>query len=96
MKTIRLAVVAVMLLAITIMPALTVTSQAPAPRAATLDMNLLKAKNKRLQTIVYITETGSKYHRGGCRSLRKSKIRITLKEAKNQGYTPCKICRPPQ
>ena len=48
------------------------------------------------QTIVYITRTGSKYHRGSCGSLSKSKIPITLKEAKELGYGPCGRCHPPQ
>ena len=44
--------------------------------------------------IVYITRTGSKYHRDGCRYLRKSKIAISLKEAKKH-YGPCSVCEPP-
>ncbi len=44
------------------------------------------------QEIVYITETGDKYHRGGCRTLRKSKIPVYLDDAKNQGYEACGIC----
>lgn len=47
-------------------------------------------------TIVYITKTGAKYHRDGCSSLKKSKIAITLQEAVNRGYEPCKICNPPR
>ncbi|MBS3908529.1 MAG: S-layer homology domain-containing protein [Actinobacteria bacterium] len=47
-------------------------------------------------TIVYITATGTKYHRDGCRYLVKSKIAITLGEAKSQGYGPCSVCDPPQ
>jgi len=47
-------------------------------------------------TIVYITRTGSKYHQSWCSYLRKSKIAITLEEAKAEGYTPCKRCKPPQ
>ena len=43
---------------------------------------------------VYITRTGSKYHRSGCRYLSRSKISISLNSAKLQGYTPCKICAP--
>lgn len=43
---------------------------------------------------VYITETGSKYHRSGCRYLSKSKIAITLSSAKAQGYSPCSVCNP--
>ncbi len=46
--------------------------------------------------IVYITKTGSKYHREGCSSLRSSSIPISLSEAKQKGYEPCKICKPPQ
>lgn len=45
-------------------------------------------------TIVYTTETGSKYHRKDCRYLRKSAIPIKRSEAKKNGYTPCSICKP--
>jgi len=48
------------------------------------------------QTIVYITQTGSKYHQAGCRFLGKSRILIPLSEAKQKGYTPCGVCHPPQ
>jgi len=43
-------------------------------------------------TSVYITETGSKYHRGTCRYLWNSKIKISLSSAKAQGYTACSVC----
>ena len=43
---------------------------------------------------VYITEHGDKYHLAGCRYLRKSQIPISRSDARAQGYTPCKICRP--
>lgn len=46
-------------------------------------------------TTVYITKTGEKYHAEGCRHLAKSKIPISLIDAKNSGYEPCKTCRPP-
>lgn len=46
--------------------------------------------------IVYITKTGKKYHRSTCRYLSKSKIAITLENAKKSGYTPCSICNPPR
>ncbi len=45
---------------------------------------------------VYVTNTGAKYHVGSCSSLRKSKIPISLQEAKERGYGSCKRCRPPQ
>ena len=44
---------------------------------------------------VYITETGSKYHRDGCQYLSSSKIAITLSEACAKGFTPCSVCDPP-
>lgn len=47
-------------------------------------------------TYVYITNTGKKYHRSGCRYLKKSKIKKTLKWAKSHGYTACKVCKPPR
>ena len=46
--------------------------------------------------IVYVTNTGTKYHRSTCSSLRKSKIQTTVSEAKALGYTPCSNCHPPQ
>ena len=45
---------------------------------------------------VYITDTGECYHRGDCRYLSHSKVPITLKDAKTQGYRPCSVCDPPQ
>jgi S1-C subfamily serine protease len=44
---------------------------------------------------VYVTRTGSKYHRAGCRHLSKSKIPMTLEEAK-QHCAPCSVCKPPR
>lgn len=44
---------------------------------------------------VYVTKTGGKYHRDGCQYLRKSKIPMSLSEAKAQGLEPCSKCHPP-
>jgi len=44
---------------------------------------------------VYVTRTGKKYHRDGCRYLATSKIPMSLKDAKAK-YTACKVCRPPE
>lgn len=44
---------------------------------------------------VYITRTGSKYHRSSCQYLRRSRIPVSLKEAKHS-YDPCSVCRPPR
>ncbi len=62
-----------------------VSAQQAAPQQAT---------DTKAQT-VYITRTGKKYHRDGCRYLR-SRIPISLKDAKAKGYTVCSVCRPPQ
>lgn len=43
---------------------------------------------------VYITNTGSKYHRSSCPYLRQSKIAIDKTKAIKQGYTPCSRCNP--
>lgn len=40
----------------------------------------------------YITKTGSKYHRGGCRYLSKSAYEITPEAAVARGYGPCSVC----
>jgi|APSaa5957512622_1039677.scaffolds.fasta_scaffold60178_2 hypothetical protein len=47
------------------------------------------------EMVVYITRTGEKYHRLGCHHLSRSKIPISLKDAKKNRYTPCKVCCPP-
>jgi len=44
--------------------------------------------------IVYITKTGKKYHRAGCRYLSKSSIPIPRAEAEAKGLAPCKVCKP--
>lgn len=41
---------------------------------------------------VYITETGEKYHRAGCRHLKDSQIAIDVNTAISRGYTACKTC----
>lgn len=43
-------------------------------------------------TLVYITNTGEKYHKENCFHLRKSKISIDINKARERGYTSCKNC----
>lgn len=43
---------------------------------------------------VYVTASGKKYHRAGCRSLRTSSVAIELRDAM-MSYGPCRICQPP-
>lgn len=47
------------------------------------------------EELVFITETGSKYHRDGCKYLGESKKSITLSEAVALGYEPGKVCDAP-
>lgn len=47
------------------------------------------------EATVYITRTGSKYHRAGCRYLSRSQIPISLSDARRY-YSPCLVCNPPK
>lgn len=52
-----------------------------------------KSEDKK-EEVVYITKSGKKYHRAGCKYLKSSQIKINKKEAIKKGYTPCSICNP--
>ena len=43
---------------------------------------------------VYITDTGDKYHRDGCRYLDDSRIPMTRRDAAELGNEACEVCRP--
>jgi hypothetical protein len=49
-----------------------------------------------LNPVVFVTRTGTHYHRGGCMYLRLSCSPLRLAEAVAAGYTPCSRCKPPQ
>lgn len=51
--------------------------------------NVVKNDNS---VTVYITESGSKYHKSWCSYLNNSKIPISLNKAKQRGYTACSRC----
>ena len=46
-------------------------------------------------TIVYITDTGTKYHNAGCRYLNESCYSVSLSTAISRGLTPCSVCHAP-
>ena len=46
------------------------------------------------EQVVYVTQTGVKYHNVTCRYLAKSKIESTRVKAIKNGYSACKICKP--
>jgi endonuclease YncB( thermonuclease family) len=73
------------------------TPPAPAPTPATrrsADGPTAGATETNEET-VYVTRTGSKYHRAGCQYLRHSQIPISLNDARRR-YEPCSVCKPPQ
>ena len=45
--------------------------------------------------IVYVTKNGEKYHTDGCSYLTGSEEEITVRQALEDGYTPCSRCDPP-
>jgi len=49
-----------------------------------------------LSDTVYVTHTGKCYHQGFCSSLSRSKIPMSLAEAKDKGFRPCSRCHPPE
>ena len=59
------------------------------------DKNAPQVESKEGDETVYVTRTGTKYHRAGCRYLSKSSIPISLKEAESR-YSPCSVCNPPR
>jgi methylphosphotriester-DNA--protein-cysteine methyltransferase len=65
----------------------------PAPTPSTKSITAQSSDSG--DVTVYVTRTGKKYHRAGCRELAKSSIPMSLKEAVAKGYTPCSICKPP-
>jgi methylphosphotriester-DNA--protein-cysteine methyltransferase len=44
--------------------------------------------------MVCVTKSGKKYHTESCSYLKDSSYRIEIRKAKQQGYTPCSVCKP--
>lgn len=44
------------------------------------------------EDIVYVTKSGSKYHKENCSFLKSSKIMISLEQAVKEGKKPCSKC----
>jgi endonuclease YncB( thermonuclease family) len=51
-------------------------------------------KSSMASKIVYVTKAGEKFHKKGCSHLTESATTITIKDAKDKGYQPCKTCEP--
>ena len=50
------------------------------------------------KVIVYVAKSGNgmKYHDEDCRQLKKGKKSMSLSEAKEEHFTPCRVCKPPR
>lgn len=69
--------------------------EASQTKDATVEKTSVKQNAVSTQT-VYITKSGTKYHRSECSYLKSSRIPISLEDAKKGGYTPCSVCKPPK
>lgn len=71
-------------------------TKAPTKKATATPTKKATATPKPADTsaTVYITDTGTKYHRSSCRYLKDSKHAISLETAKKNGYSPCSVCKP--
>jgi competence protein ComEC len=105
MKKFTLSLALVFLLTILLSTFTTAGAQTPAPSIPSfktsgaviaVDNAITSIDLLKKDPTVYITKTGEKYHRSGCRYLKKSKIAIKLSKAKKRGYKPCKVCKPPK
>lgn len=56
--------------------------------------NIKPSTSNTNDSTVYITKSGKKYHKLGCRFLGENATAINIEEAKQKGYQPCKICFP--
>lgn len=43
---------------------------------------------------VYVTNSGSKFHSPGCDDLDSTPHKLTVEQAQEKGYAPCKVCNP--
>src|ERR1035438_8495432 len=75
---------------LSVFAALLIAIQVFAPLRAGHATRIADTKNE----TVYITRTGKKFHRDGCRSLNRSRIPIKRSDAISKGYQACKVCRP--
>jgi micrococcal nuclease len=74
-------------------PPASVASQSLAPSKTQTPKTKPAAKTDAVD--VFVTKTGTKYHRADCRHLSRSKIPISLEDARAR-YSPCSTCRPPE
>jgi len=73
------------------------TLQAKSNEAVTVkqeNTNIQSKTDEVNSDLVYISKTGTKYHKLNCKFLVGESKQITIEEAKRRGLEPCKICFP--
>lgn len=63
-------------------------------KAKSVTVKKAASSSKAQASTVYVTKTGTKFHRDGCKYLSKSKKKMTRSEAVSAGYEPCSVCKP--
>lgn len=56
--------------------------------------SITSSESDYINTVVYITEYGTKYHIDGCRYIKgkDNLLEVTIEQAEKAGYEPCEIC----
>ena len=68
------------------------TEQQPLTTPTAYTASTAAAKDRTGTETVFVTRSGSKYHKDGCTYLNDSKEAISLQEAQELGYEPCAVC----
>ena len=104
MKSLKVpAMVLLAVLAVTVLPSLTgckSTPTLPSQEMATLTAPAIETPTSTIdqagKCYVMISMTTKLYHRQGCRLAGRGAKRVTLQWAKQHGYAPCGVCKPPR
>ena len=70
----------------------TTTTTTAEPETTTEAVPVTTTTQDPAETIVYITASGDKYHNKSCRYYDDSCTPMTLQDAQNAGYEPCRVC----
>lgn len=70
----------------------TTTTTTAEPKTTTEAIPVTTTTQDPAETIVYITASGDKYHSKFCRYYDDTCTPMTLQDAQNAGYKPCKVC----
>ena len=74
-------------------PVPTEVTPTPGSAPAPAQVSQPSVQNNQSET-VYVTKSGTKYHRAGCKYLSSSAISMSLEDAQATGYQACSVCKP--